>query len=80
MFHKGNWESAHENSACGTAVEDTTSGLVHEGLVWRVTLCKRDRHTSMQNFASGSVSPTRYDFSGNWSTDGWRALLNSLLA
>lgn len=31
MFREGSWESAHENSARGTVLEDSTSELVREG-------------------------------------------------
>lgn len=48
MFHEGDWASAHEKSAHGTMVEGSTSGLVHEGCILTVKLCRRDQHPLCQ--------------------------------
>lgn len=75
MLHEGYWESACENSAHGTVVEeDWTSGLMLEAWVLRVIFRKKDCPTFIRSFAPESMSPERYSFSGNGSTDGWHSL------
>lgn len=76
-LHEGNWEPACENSAHGTVVEDSTSGLMLEGWVLRVMFCKRDWQPSCKVLLQKACLPQDNDFAGCGSTDGWQTLLTA---